>query len=537
MCSLHLRRPTTRLVDQQTAAENPAGSRARLWATVVSCLIGDNLAEHQDAETSSGVSTALHLDGADPAFSSTQLRAQKLRKAFEGLGPFYIKIGQILSTRPDMVSAATTTELSKLHDQVVAAPFAGFEHVLEQELGAPWRQYFRDIDTEPIGSASLAQVYRVTMQNGLPGVVKIQRPGIRPMVLNDMKTLRHVAKLAGRCAPRFNAVVDLDAMLHVVFNAMEAELDFTMEAQNMDEARKALRKFKHLSVPEVVDASTRMMVQTLAPGMSIADANRDDFSKKERKNIGKDLLTFMYRSYFVDNYFHADPHPGNIFVHPGEKASLIDWGMVGRIDKHVATMLILILLSVSQNDARGTARAWIEMGHATPWADTRGFYSDLSMLVPRIVSASLEELNFGVTLSTLLANSTKRGIYTQPHISLLGKSFANVEGSVRYIAPELSVIDVFEEALTDIVIDILTGFYSEKQAARIALDLMLGSEVALEHMRKLSSDLTERDFTVRVGLLKGIQHETDSSRLGSNKLVLLTLGAAIGALWSRRMRP
>ncbi|MBP2191565.1 ABC1 kinase family protein [Nocardia goodfellowii] len=505
-----------------------------MLATVVKCLIGDNLADDQDADIAFAAPQSVRLDGPDPAFSRAQLRARTLRQALEGLGPFYIKIGQILSTRPDLVSAATTIELAKLHDQVAAAPFAQFETILDQELRSPWRGYFRDIDIEqPLGSASLAQVYRVTLPNGSPAVVKIQRPGIRPVVLNDMKTLRRVAKLAGRCAPRFNAVVDLDAMLHVVFDAMEAELDFTLEAQNMDNGRRAARGFKHLSVPRVVEASPRMMVQTLAPGMSIADVDRGAFSKKERKNIGRDLLTFMYKSYFVDNVFHADPHPGNIFVHPGEKASLIDWGMVGRIDRHIALMLVFILISVAQNDARATARAWIEMGHATPWADTHGFYSDLSILVPKISTATLEELNFGVTLSTLLANSTHRGIFTQPHISLLGKSFANVEGSVRYLAPELSMVEVFEDALTDIVIDLLTGFFSDKQSARMALDLMLGSEVALEHMRKFMTDLTERDFTVRVGFLNSKQLTTCHG-VGANKIALVALGAAVGALWSRR---
>jgi ubiquinone biosynthesis protein len=427
-------------------------------------------------------------------------RARDVRMAFERLGPFYIKVGQILSTRPDLVSAPVIRELEKLHDRVSIAPFADFEAVLREELGPGWERRFANIETDaPPGTASLAQVYRVTLRDGTPAVVKIQRPGIRALVLADMTTLRRAARLAARAAPRFNAVIDIESMLQIVFDAMEPELDFTAEARNMEAVRADVERFDHLAVPRVLLATPRVLVQSLAPGVSIRDADRNAFTVAERTAIGRDLLALMYRGYFVDRVFHADPHPGNIFVQPGQRASLIDWGMVGRIDRRTSMLLVLVLLALSQNDGLGLAKAWIEMGRATPWAQVSAFSTDMAALVPKIATASLEELNFGVTLTAVLKRSTRRGIQTSPMISILGKSFGNIEGSVRYLAPELSLVEVFQDELRGVMFDLVREFLSEEQAARTALELMIGSTTVADQLRGVMRDLSNRELTLRTG--------------------------------------
>jgi ubiquinone biosynthesis protein len=501
--------------------------RTRLLASAVGHLAADSLFN------SSVRSEA--VDSSDSALTKARQRAHRLRQTLEKLGPFYIKIGQILSTRPDLVSDVMVAELENLHQNVEASPFAGFAAVLDREVST-WRSDFRSIDVvRPLGSASLAQVYRVTLADGRPAVVKIQRPRIRSLVRRDMKMLRRTARLFGRLAPRFNELVDVEAMLQVIFNGMEPELDFTLEAKNMDDARHAVKGFKHLTVPKVIMATPSVLVQTLAPGVSIGDADPAAFDRRECKKIGRDLLTFMFRSYFTEHSFHADPHPGNIFVHPGEKANLIDWGMVGRIDRNLSLKLILVLLGIAQNDAAATARGWVGMGRPTSRADVYGFACDMSMLVPKIATASLDELNFGVTLSRVLVYSTRRGIYTNPHISLLGKSFANIEGSVRNLAPELSVVKVFEKAMGECLTEIFAEFVSMKQAGRFAIDLMLGSGGAIDHARTILHDIANRDFALQVGLKQ--VGRSPRSGVDAEKLTHVALGAVIGILWSRLHRP
>ncbi|WP_308114540.1 AarF/ABC1/UbiB kinase family protein [Streptomyces sp. ISL-12] len=249
-------------------------------------------------------------------------RARNVRRALESLGPFYVKVGQMLATRPDIVTPQMIDEFEKLQDGASPAPFGDFEPVLRRELGPGWARRFRDFDTErPLGTASLAQVYRAELPGGRPVAVKIQRPGVRETVEADMKLMGSLSRFASRRTWRFNEVIDVEAMLNVVFDAMRPELDFVMEARNMTEAAKAAEDFDYVAVPEVVEATGRVLVQGLAPGTPIREADKDRFDAEERRAIGQDLLAFMYRGYFVDRIFHADPHPGNIFVEPGHPAT------------------------------------------------------------------------------------------------------------------------------------------------------------------------------------------------------------------------
>ncbi|KAB7831350.1 ABC1 kinase family protein, partial [Streptomyces mobaraensis] len=348
---------------------------------------------------------------------------------------------------------AVLEELATLHDRVSPAPFSDFEPVLAADLGPRWRRLLRDFDTAlPLGAASLAQVYRARLADGTPVAVKLQRPGAQRVMADDMRLLRRAAALVARATPKFTAVVDVPAMLEVLFDAMEAETDFRVEAANMRRARQLTEAYEHLTVPRVLMPPTRrVLVQSLAPGTSIRDADPRDFTLAQRTGIGRDLMAFMYHGFFLDRYFHADPHPGNLFVHPGEPAHLIDWGMVGRMDSSTSRSLVLALLTIADNDGAGLAKTWAEMGHPTAWADLAGFRSDISRLVPKVTSASLDELDFGLTLTAVLTHATHRGIRSSPTISLLGKSFANLEGSIRYLCPELSITDVFADNLRTII--------------------------------------------------------------------------------------
>ncbi|WP_165985310.1 AarF/ABC1/UbiB kinase family protein [Streptomyces sp. YIM 98790] len=440
-------------------------------------------------------------DPAEDPVSAEQRRAKAVRHALESLGPFYVKLGQILSTRPDMVPPAMIAELQNLHDQVDVRPFSVFEPQLERDLGPDWKYRFDDIDTvEPLGAASLAQVYRARLPGGRRAVVKIQRPGIRASVLADMALLRKAARIVARTAPKFNELIDLEAMLGSVFDAMEPELDFTGEAAHMDTARANIRRHRYrtLQVPEVLHATPRVLVQSMAPGESVRYTDKRAFSERERKEIGRELLSFMYRGYFVDRFFHADPHAGNVFAMPGGPATLIDWGMVGRLDRRTSLQLMPLLMALATNDGHGLARHWAEMGRSTSWANFPAFASDMAAFIPRVSSASLDELNFGVSFTTVLEKATKRGIASAPTISLLGKSFANLEGSVRCLAPELALSEVFQSEVRTILMALVGEMVSLPQLGRMAMELMLAGVVAPDQFRSVLSDAANRRIALDI---------------------------------------
>ncbi|RLU77119.1 ATP/GTP-binding protein [Streptomyces griseocarneus] len=468
--------------------------------------------------------------------TTQQQRAQAVRQALEDLGPFYVKVGQILSTRPDVVPRAVMEELEQLHDRITPEPFAPFEKVLVGDLGSAWREQFRDIDTDrPLGAASLAQTYRAVMHDGRQAVVKIQRPLTRRTVTADMALLRRLARFLSRRAPRFSAAVDVQAMLNVIFDAMEPELDFTLEAKNMRRARTCAEEFAYLSVPDVILATEHVLVQSLAPGRPIREAKREEFTDEERTAIAEDLLAFMYRGFFTDRFFHADPHPGNIFVEPGKGATLIDWGMTGRMDRSLSSTLLLLFFQLANNDGAAVARTWISLGHPTAWSQPLAFAEDMANFVPKIATASLDELNFGVSLTAILQMSTKRGIRVNPAIAILGKAFANVEGSIRCLCPEIAMADVLEDEIQEIICALARELLSEKQAACTALEFMHGAPTAALRAQRLLDSLAGNEFTLRIVHGKDPQAtlaEETTARSRNRRRALLAAAAFV--LWKLR---
>jgi ubiquinone biosynthesis protein len=513
----------------------PLGNRLRLVVKVLGSLVADEVGQFARVRRRSA-RDPVSPSPDEPSAGDGARRARAVRHALESLGPFYVKLGQILSTRPDMVPPTMIAELQNLHDQVDVQPFSVFEPVLAAELGPDWKLCFDDIDTvRPLGAASLAQVYRVQLPGGRPAVVKVQRPGIRDAVRADMALMRKASRIVARTAPRFNEVIDVEAMLDSIFDAMEPELDFTGEARNMDEARENIRRYPSLDVPRVVHATPKVLVQSLAPGSSVRHLDRGMFSERERMDIGKDLLRFMYRGYFVDRMFHADPHAGNVFAQPGGPATLIDWGMVGRLDRRTSLRLLPLLMSIAQNDGHGLAWAWAEMGRVTAWSNLPAFASDMAALVPKVATASLEDINFGVSLTTVLEKATRRGIGSAPSISLLGKSFANLEGSVRCLAPDIALADVFKAEARGIIVSLLREYFSLDQAARNTMDLLAAAASGPEQWRGVLADAANRRLALQVN-----EPHTPASMGGQRPWKpsrgLLALGAA-ALLLDRRRTP
>ncbi|MFD4995645.1 ABC1 kinase family protein [Streptomyces buecherae] len=426
-------------------------------------------------------------------------QAQRICRTLEELGPLYIKVGQILATRPDFVPQHVRDELERLNDQVAVRPYTHFETILEEDLGADWRLDFQYIqDDEPLGSASLAQVYKAMTREGKPCVIKIQRPGARQSVTDDMRVLRAVGRSISALAPRFNEVVDVPAMIAILFKAMEDELDFTREAQNMKDARKAAREFKHVSVPKVLRATPRVLVQSLAEGTPINRLKPGYLSRKKSKKVSYELMEFMFRGYFLERIFHADPHPGNIIVSPDGVAHIIDWGMVGRIDRNTSAALLGCFMALAQNNGEALARQWVRLGTATPWNNTNAFIQDVSRLIPHWTDATLAELNFGVALMSLLRYSSRRGIQITPVVSVAGKSIANIEGSIRFLNPDLKLSTALRKSMRGILPELLSREITPLLAADIGLSALHSLHNAPMQVQAALADLAGHQTTMQM---------------------------------------
>jgi ubiquinone biosynthesis protein len=466
-------------------------------------------------------------------------RARALRQALEQLGPLYIKVGQVLSTRPDLVSQTVIDALQDLHEQVMVRPFSEFEPVLERNLGPHWRYRFKEIDTDvPLGAASIAQVYRAVQNDGLEVVLKVQRPGVAAGTRLDMEILAQAVKLVLKRAPTIEEIFQPEAMLEVIFGAMRPEIDFTAEAANMEDFREMLEQFDHLAVPEVLDVTKEVLIMTKAPGVSIRECNVDDFSSKERELIGRDLCAMLFHGFMVDGLFHADPHPGNVFVAPGEPATVIDFGMVGRIDRRMALGYTRFMMATALNDGEAAGRAALEMGTLTSRANIAGFLSDMQRYIPTMAHQSLGNMEFGNDFNQFLVFCTKRGIAVNPSIALFGKATANIEGTLRRFAPELTPFDVFRDTMGDIIKDQATQLVEQEELLRIANEAFFASRSIPEQVRYLAQAVVNGQYVLRIRDDSAVLHEErEDARARALRRTLVGVAAAV--LWydHRRRRP
>lgn len=458
-------------------------------------------------------------------------RAVALRGTLERLGPLYIKVGQVLSTRPDIVSQTVIDALQDLHEDVDVRPFSEFEPVLEKNLGRHWRYQFADIDTEhPLGAASIAQVYAATLTNGDPVVVKVQRPTVAAATKLDMEILAQATKFFSKRAPEIAEIFQPEAMLEVVFSAMRPEIDFTKEAENIEEFEELLEPFDHLTVPDVIDVTKEVLVMSRAPGVSIRQCNLDDFSSKERENIGRELSGMLFRNFMIDGLFHADPHPGNVFVAPGEPATVIDFGMVGRIDRRVALNYTRFMLAMSLNDGEACGRAALEMSSLTPRSDVPGFLGDMQRWVPKMSNVTLNNMDFGSNFNEFMVFCSKRAIAVTPAIALFGKASANIEGTLRRFTPELSPFDVFRDAMSGILRDQIKQQASNEELLRIANEAFFATRSIPEQVRYLAQAFTNGQLVIRTRD-DAILVSQDREDARAKKMRRTLMGIAGAALW------
>jgi ubiquinone biosynthesis protein len=371
----------------------------------------------------------------------TLTRAERVRMAVEELGPTFVKIGQILSTRPDLLPVEFIRELEKLQDHVPPFSSAEAEEIIEKELGANVKQVFKSFEEDPLASASLGQVHRAQLGSGEEVVVKIQRPGIQKGIEVDLEIILHLATLMERHLEGWE-IQRPTKIVEEFARTLENELDYGLEAAHMERFALQFTGESAIYVPKVYREATTLRVLTMEyiNGVKISDIPRLKEEGLEPREIARTGFDLILKQIFVHGFFHADPHPGNVFILPSNVICYLDFGMMGRIDVETREHFADLMVSIAQRDEQKVADALIKL---TIWDDEPDYHSlerDVAEFITRHFYRPLKDLEFGKLLHQLFEMAAKYHLRIPPDLFLMIKALGTVEGSGRLLDPELDVI-------------------------------------------------------------------------------------------------
>ena len=485
-------------------------------------------------------------------------KAVAFRKRLVELGPAYVKLGQVLSTRPDLLPATYIEELEKLQDDVGPIPVEDVRATIEEELGARISKLFEEFDDDPIGTASLGQVHAARLRDGRDVVVKVQRPNIREQLADDIEYFREFAGFL-TAHTEAGARIDMVGIIHQLERALADELDYLIEARNAASFRRSLAEFPRILIPRVIEGYTTQRVLTTEriKGVKISEISPLTRIEHDFHPVADELTRAYLKQITIDGHFHADPHPGNVFVvladaenplTPSEakaidrrsvarpavtplarieaqaqrdaapepadidvRLSLIDFGMTARLSSALRDQIIRLLMDLSDNRGDDAAAVLVEIGDELPEFDRAKYVRDIAALMARNYDLAVGEIQAGSVLYELINISFQGGLRLPAELTLLAKALFNLDAVTRSLDPSYSPINTIREYGNQIAADKARRELNPRKLLQL---VMQGGDLltALPHRLDLVTQrLASGDFATRVEvpqltiLLNGLQ--------------------------------
>ncbi len=450
-----------------------------------------------------GVFTGLDLDAAtlDPGtMPETDGKPEQFVDDLEALGPTFVKVGQALSTRPDMVPAPYLVALERMQDDVAPVPFDEIRAVVEEALGVRLGKVFAQFEETPLGSASLAQVHRATLRDGRMVAVKVQRPGIVDVVRADLDAL---AALAGK-ADRMTDIgrrMRFSDWVHEFRRTLLAELDYRAEAENLERFGEHLRGYPELYVPAPLWdlTATRVLTMELVAGTKVTELSGLRRTEQSMVELASALMRGYLDQVFVHGEIHADPHPGNLLVTDDGRLALFDLGMVAHVPPKLRERLLKLLFAAVDGRGEEVANEAIAMGTRLEDFDEERFLREVGQLVSRYAAhAGSQSLSEGRLMLELVGLSTACGLRTPPELSLLGKTLLNLEQVAHALDPDLDVKLVVERHLEHVMRERLKKSLSPSNLASEMIEVQALLREAPRKISDLLSLLAENRLQVRM---------------------------------------
>ena len=381
----------------------------------------------------------LGLDEA-PAGASTDGGPEQLARDLEALGPSFIKLGQLLSTRSDLLPPPYLEALARLQDRVEPFSFAEVEEIVTQELGVRMSKAFAEFESVPDAAASLGQVHRARLREGREVAVKVQRPGIRKVILEDLEAFAEIAGFLDKHTDVGRRYAFQD-MLEQFRKSLLRELDYRREALNLKTLGKNLENYRRLVVPQPVDDYTTSRVLTMDYVRGTKVTEFSPLARQEPDFDGRALAEDLCRAYLdqilVDGFFHADPHPGNVMVTEDHRLALIDLGMVSRIEPRTQEQLLKLVLAVSDGRGHDAARIAMQIGTVLDDFDEDRYLRNVGEVVAGYQDLGPQRANVGRTVLGLSRQAAENGVRPAPELTLLGKALLHLDEVARTLEPKL----------------------------------------------------------------------------------------------------
>jgi len=459
--------------------------------------------------------------------------AKELACELEAMGPTFVKLGQLLSTRADLLPPVYLKALSRLQDEVEPLPFDTVERVVVSELGVPLLEAFADFSPEPAAAASLGQVHRATLPDGRPVAVKVQRPDIRDRIVADMEVIEELADFMD-AHTELGRRYDFSSMVVEFRRALFAELDYRQEARNLTAVGANLAGYEAIVVPRPVDELTTQAVLTMdwVGGRSVGALDRPVGAGGSR--LAEQLLKAYLDQVLVDGLFHADPHPGNVLLTDDGRLGLIDLGMVARVAPETQDSLIKLLTAVSSGRGLDAAAVMIDLGQRRDGFDRQQFERDMMDLVSRNRDVAVADVQAGAVIGEIMQAAGEAGLRPPSELTMLGKALLNLDDVARRLDPQFNPNAVIEGHAGEIMRRKLLESASPANMLAAALEAKEFAEKLPSRVNKVMDALADGRMTLNIQgidekeLMRGVQKL--ANRIAAALVVAaLVVGAALMA--------
>jgi ubiquinone biosynthesis protein len=459
--------------------------------------------------------------------------AEHLADDLERLGPTFVKLGQLLSTRADLLPPEYLEALARLQNDV--EPFDGeqAEAVVAEELGVRLSKAFSRFDRAPFAAASLGQVHYAELRDGRPVAVKVQRPGVREQIAADLESLLQIAQLLDRrsgFAERF----DLEGMIREFEKSLADELDYRKEASNLERLGESLERFDRLLVPSPIEdySSARVLTMEYVSGRKLSDLSPLTRMEMDGPELAEQLFEAYLQQILVDGFFHADPHPGNLYVTPDHRIALLDLGMVGRTTPRLQEKLLTLLLAIGDGQGDRAAEVAASLGEVAPDADLHSFSRAVADLVAQHRTTTMEQIEIGRVVVSTSAAAGRYGVRMPAELTLLGKTLLHLDQVARTLHPEFDP----NEAIRDHVAGVLQRRMLKQASPGQVFSTLLEVNQVVQRLPAQINQFLERvsnnelELRVRafdeVRLMEGLQKIANRIAMGL-VLAALIVGAAM----------